>query len=228
MQRSALAKKQLTMRTLLMFVLAVSAIFSQGTAQAQSLKDSTYHLPKWEVGLDLLPLYYKTSVGSSSVLIRRNYTVSGDRAKAWRMRAELDVRLQRDNDGNTNLTSLDFSPYLALGHEWKHMHKRWNWYWATELGGWYQWSNRSRSTGNGDPNFEAYGRNFSIGGKGIIGAQYSLRKRLAIGVESALAADYSRQYRKNAVDGMPPTGGSHSAFYAGLIPLMAVNLVLGL
>ena len=185
-----------TMRHIVITLLAVlSAMpFAYGQATENTLSNS---LPaKWEIGIDLLPLIKMNHLPQNTLFFRRNYAINNHTSKAFRFRVGVDAedKYVKTSFGNDVLwDSRTYSPYLALGHEWKFLHNKYRWYVGAEVSGQLKHTNIALLDFSpfGSAVFEDQKiRNQYITGNGIFGLQYFIANKLSISVESSLEIRY--------------------------------------
>jgi len=207
-------------------------LFLPNLGFGQKIKlDTIAQIPKWEVGLNLLGLFDENHVPKTSIFFRRNYDRTNQKCKALRFRVGLDseIRDGYSHDGLLLGEYMTYSPYLSIGHEWKHYSKRQYWYMATELSGNYQYSNQYFLVSGDDFYYDVKIRDFDLALNGILGYQFNLTNKFAIGAESAFIVKYSEQHRDIVSnDSTTFGGGNYSNLTTSILPFMTINLIYSL
>ncbi len=183
------------------FIIFFAMFWLKPYASCQSTENTlNSSLPaKWEIGIDLLPIIKMNHLPQNTLFFRRNYAINDRTCKAIRFRIGLDAEdlyaiTPYDNALLGDLTT--YSPYLALGNEWKFLYGKYRWYVGTEISGQITHTNFYTIVP------EAFGpakyedlkiRNQYITGSGIFGLQYAIGSKLFISVESSVNIKYSHE-----------------------------------
>lgn len=169
-------------------------IYSTSAQSAE--KDFNDQIPaKWEVGIDILPLFKMSHLPQNTLFFRRNYAINDRACKAFRFRMGFDSEDRyaiRSLDSSVLVDNTTYSPYLALGHEWKFLHRQYRWYIGTEASG--QLTHENLDFLGIDPAAATYNnhkiRNKYLAVNGIFGLQYFIANKISISVESSVEIRY--------------------------------------
>jgi len=216
-----------------LFAVLSATSFTYGQETEKTLNSS---LPaKWEIGIDVLPLIKMNHLPKNTLFFRRNYAVNDRTCKAFRFRVGVDAedKFVKTSFGNDVLEdSRTYSPYLALGHEWKFLHNKYRWYVGAEVSGQLKHGNADLVDYSpfGSPDFEDIKvRNQYITGNGIFGLQYFIANKLSISVESSLEIRYSHERLETEGRGSDGTlfsygGEDWTVVTSKIIPIFSFNL----
>jgi hypothetical protein len=173
------------------FIIFFAVFWIKPHASGQSAeKNLNSAIPaKWEIGIDLLPLIKMNHLPQNTLFFRRNYAINDRTCKAFRFRVGLDAENTYATAHNGKPPIADnkvYSPYLALGNEWKFLHGKYRWYVGAEISGQITHANLFFLVPDapGPPVYESQKiRNKYITGGAIFGLQYAIGNKLFISVE---------------------------------------------
>jgi hypothetical protein len=218
------------------FIIFFAVFWTKPSASGQSTeKNLNSAIPaKWEIGIDLLPLIKMNHLPQNTLFFRRNYAINDRTCKAFRFRVGLDAENTYATAHNDNPPIADnkvYSPYLALGNEWKFLHGKYRWYIGAEISGQITHANLFFLVPN-VPNkiYEDQKiRNQYITGGGIFGLQYAIGDKLFISVESSVAVKYTHErldaVGKNANGVLISIGGGDlTVITSKVIPIFSFSL----
>jgi hypothetical protein len=179
------------------FIIFFAMFWLKPYASCQSTENTLNSslLAKWEIGIDLLPLIKMNHLPQNTLFFRRNYAINDRTCKAIRFRIGLDAENRYVTTPFDNALIADintYSPYLALGNEWKFLYGKYRWYIGTEISG--QITNSNCHCLLNLPIYEdRKERNQYITGSGIFGVQYAIGSKLFISVESSVNIKYTHE-----------------------------------
>lgn len=215
-----------------LFAVLSAMSFTYGQSTEKTLNSS---LPaKWEIGIDVLPLIKMNHLPQNTLFFRRNYAINDRTCKAFRFRVGVDaedkyVKIPFDN--GVLADNRTYSPYLALGHEWKFLYNKYRWYIGAEVSGQLTHTNiSSYSPMFGLPFYEDQKiRNQSIASNGILGLQYAIGKKLFVLVESSVEVQYHHEQVNTVKKDVNGTIDSYSsekraALTSKIIPIFSLGL----
>jgi hypothetical protein len=225
-----------TLRVLLSGTVLVALLLSAMPLRAQTARrtasadSDTIFRKNWEVGLDLLGLVNENNVPKTSIFLRRTYAGSNHKSRAWRFRLGMDSQRRKSNDyEGFSIGDYDiYTPYLLIGHEWRHRIKRSTWYFATDLSGKYYYVDQIVFQGINNYD-EVKVRNPEISAHGVLGCQMHILGNLSVGIESALTVTYLEYHLDNkSLSGGGIGGFDRRDILTSVQPFMTINLFYSL
>jgi hypothetical protein len=219
------------------FIIFFAMFWVKPYASGQSAENTLHSFipAKWEIGIDLLPLIKMNHLPQNTLFFRRNYAINDRTCKAFRFRVGLDAENTYATAHNGKPPIADnkvYSPYLALGNEWKFLHGKYRWYVGAEISGQITHANLFFiiPTVPSSPTYDNQKiRNQYITGGGIFGLQYAIGNKLFISVESSVDVKYTHErldtVGKNANGVLSSVGGEdRTVITSKVIPIFSFSL----
>lgn len=194
----------------------------------------------WEIGLDVLALFNKNDLPTTSLFARYNYAQTTQTGKAWRARfgftAETGTR-ELPLIWSGKETRDAHGPYLSLGHEWQRKAGRFRCFWGGDVSlGYYRL--RYKILGYpyilGTQGEVAQGKEIELGAYILMGGQYALNAHLSLSIESTIRGDYYwSHYTYDLRDLTGPPNDINGddrerSFYYKISPFQTINLIFSL
>lgn len=181
----------------LLLILLMIPVFSYG--------QSNNSTKKWELGMDLLWLIDKQRQPAKTLFLRVNQL---DKKKAWRFRVGVDGTTI---ESSPNATPGDddyknFSPFLAIGHEWqKEIADKTTFYYGFDIGSRFTKTSWNIPFTDGYRSSQIEAEEWYLLTSPLIGFKYQVLDWLYISLESSLRYSYStRTQVSKVVSNTPP------------------------